>query len=347
MIQSFEATKEKTTLLPRPKSDDANDKVPTPLFGGIMKVNSGEHKHVFAWSGTDPDAKMNCYSWNQEDPGAWVINAGVMVRGQPRMKGPPHDGMYRPTGVKFERHTRLSCTTYVSDIHFNGMTPSDGKIAIKLKVYKGSTRLHMIVHGMWDLFNVTDDTTGQGIDILLYHSKVTKEKVRSHVERINKHHDTIVQQNLAYSGAYICASLSPEILGKLLREVSIDASGPETYSALMRVVYSDSYLAMQKIKRQLEAIKLSAYSGENVEQCCDNILSHSDQLDAAGAFAPDLLCTIVQIFEGTTDHRLMTWAMTRYEIVAARVKYLHSMQLGVEADDPQHYNTICGDMIEQ
>jgi hypothetical protein len=154
-------------------------------------------------------------------------------------------------------------------------------------------------------------------------------------------------QNLAFSGAYIRASLSPEMLGKLLPEVPIDASGPESYIALMRVVHSDSYPAMQKIKQQLESIKLANYPGENVELCCDDIISLSDQLDAAGAFVPDLLCTIVQTFEGTTDHRLMTWAMNRYELVAKRVKYLHSMQMGVDERDPQGYVNICHDVTAQ
>jgi hypothetical protein len=80
------------------------------------------------------------------------------------------------------------------------------------------------------------------------------------------------------------------MLGKLLREVNIDALGPKSFAALMCVIHSDSYPAMQKIKRKLELIKLSQYRGEDIKECCDNILTCCGQLNAAGAFVPNLLC---------------------------------------------------------
>jgi hypothetical protein len=328
--------------------DGVDDNILVPIIGGIMKTSSAGKDHIFAWSGTDPDAALDCYSWDQGDPGRWTIKGSRKIKGATRMKGPPHDGMYRPAGVKYERATREMCSNYKSDVYFNGMTPSGGaKIAMKVKVYKGATRAHMIKTGMWDIFNVYDVATQGSIDILRYHSKVSKEQMTTHIENLRTSGDSYILQNLAFSGACIRASLSPEMLRKLLREVPIDASGPESYGALMRVVHSDSYPAMQKIKQQLESIKLANYPGENVELCCDDIISLSDQLDAAGAFVPDLLCTIVQTFEGTTDHRLMTWAMNRYELVAKRVKYLHSMQMGVDERDPQGYVNICHDVTAQ
>jgi hypothetical protein len=239
------------------------------------------------------------------------------------------------------------CSSYKSEVYFNGLTPLDGKIAIKLKVYKGSIRHHMIKNGMFNEFAVTDPASLGTIDTLRYHSKITKEQMAAHVSTLIDGGDPYILHNLAFSGAHIRASLSPEMLGKLLREVDIDASGPESFAALMRVVHSDSYPAMQKIKRKLESIKLSHYKGEDVEECCDDILTCCDQLDAAGAFVPDFLCTIVQIFEGCSDHRLMTWAMARYEVTSKRVRYLHSMQMGVEASDSEHYANLCSDVTTQ
>lgn len=263
------------------------------------------------------------------------------------MKGPPHDGMYRPTGLKYERSTRVACSTYKPETKFNGLTPSDGKIAIKLKVFKDGIRRHMITHGMFNEFLVLDPATKGMIDTLRFHSKVTKEQMGIHAFMLATKGDHYILQNLAFSGDYIRDSLSPELLGKLLREVAIDASGPESFAALMRIVHSDSYPAMQKIKRKLEGIKLSHYKGEDVEACCDDILTLCDQLDAAGSLVPDILCTIVQIFEGSSDHRLMTWAMARYEKTSKRVRYLHSMQMGVDINDPEHYATLCSDVTTQ
>jgi hypothetical protein len=72
---------------------------------------------------------------------------------------------------------------------------------------------------------------------------------------------------------------------------------------------------MQKITRKLEGIKLSNYKGENIELCFNNIIACCDQLDADGAFIPDLLMVIFQILKGTSDHHLMTWATSCYKVV--------------------------------
>lgn len=326
---------------------DTFAKIPVPTFGGIMRTTIGSTSHVFAWTGIDPDLKANCYSWDQNDPGAWVIPVGSKIPGALRMKGPPHDGMYRPTGLKYERTTRVACSTYKPVVKFNGLAPADGKIAVTLRDYKESIRRHLVTHGMFSEFLVPNPAGGDKLDTVRFHSKITKEQMAAHVSNLKATGDRYIIQNLGFSGDLIRDSLSPEPLGKLLREVSIDASGPDSFAALMRITHSDSYPAMQKVKRELENIKLSNYKGEDVEACCDDILMHCDQLDAAGALVPDLLCTIVQIFEGSQDHRLMTWAMARYEKTSARVRYLHSMQMGVEFGDPEHYTTLCSDVTTQ
>ena len=47
--------------------DDAAspDTIDPPMIGGIVKTKYGDKDHVFAWSGTVPDRRINVYSWNQ------------------------------------------------------------------------------------------------------------------------------------------------------------------------------------------------------------------------------------------------------------------------------------------
>ena len=41
----------------------------SPLCGGLYKE---EEDSLFPWSGTDPDAKMNCFNWSKEN-NDWIV----------------------------------------------------------------------------------------------------------------------------------------------------------------------------------------------------------------------------------------------------------------------------------
>ena len=42
----------------------SGDNLDSPLCGGLYKE---EENSLFPWSGTDPDAKINCFTWSKED----------------------------------------------------------------------------------------------------------------------------------------------------------------------------------------------------------------------------------------------------------------------------------------
>ena len=44
-------------------------KVDGPLYGGLYKEDRGS---IITWSGTDPDAKMNSFTWSIEENG-WIL----------------------------------------------------------------------------------------------------------------------------------------------------------------------------------------------------------------------------------------------------------------------------------
>ena len=51
------------------KVEGSGDDTDSSLCGGLYK----EEKDIVPWSGTDPDAKMNCFAWSKED-NDWIVS---------------------------------------------------------------------------------------------------------------------------------------------------------------------------------------------------------------------------------------------------------------------------------
>ena len=50
------------------KVEGSGDDIYSSLCSGLYK----EEKDTVPWSGTDPDAKMNCFTWSKED-NDWIV----------------------------------------------------------------------------------------------------------------------------------------------------------------------------------------------------------------------------------------------------------------------------------
>eukprot|EP00957_Ditylum_brightwellii_P000635 49313-Ditylum_brightwellii.AAC.1 len=46
--------------------------IATQICGGIFKDKNQDKEPIIPWSGTDPDSKVNCYSWSEDDS-KWQI----------------------------------------------------------------------------------------------------------------------------------------------------------------------------------------------------------------------------------------------------------------------------------
>ena len=51
------------------KVEGCGDNIDSPLCGGLYKE---EEDSLVPWSGTDPDAKMNCFTWSKENDD-WIV----------------------------------------------------------------------------------------------------------------------------------------------------------------------------------------------------------------------------------------------------------------------------------
>ena len=65
----------------------------------------------------------------------------------------------------------------------------------------------------------------------------------------------------------------------------------------------------------MKSIKLKIYPGENVTDCCAEILADSERLGSAEDFKPEHLGYITHIFEDTSESRFRLWDIQKYKEV--------------------------------
>ena len=151
-----------------------------PLCGGLYKE---EEDSLVPWSGTDPDAKMNCFTWSKVN-NDWIVPEGQYDDEFKNWRVPIHNGQFQSQTLKEKRKTEETCSKYAGSAKFNGV-PSEVKPAIPIMSYKDQYREHMINNGMWDVFSVSDPYNKEKICYLLLHqSSFPLGYVKSHVQSL-------------------------------------------------------------------------------------------------------------------------------------------------------------------
>ena len=74
----------------------------TPQCGGLFL--SANNSEITPWVGTDPDAEVNCFSWNTLT-NKWVCPVNKHNEDWTDIQGPVHPGQHRPTKSKSQRET--------------------------------------------------------------------------------------------------------------------------------------------------------------------------------------------------------------------------------------------------
>ena len=72
----------------------------------------------------------------------------------------------------------------------------------------------------------------------------------------------------------------------------------------------------------MKSLKLKSYPGENVTDCCAEILLDAERLESAGAFKSEHLGYITCIFEDTSDSIFRLWGIQKYKEVTDFIKKL-------------------------
>ena len=113
------------------KEKGSGDNIDSPLCGGFYKE---EDDSLVPWSGTDPDAKMNCFTW-YKDKNDWIVPEDQYDEEFKNWRGPIHNGQFRSQTLKENRKTEETCSKYAGSAKFNGI-PTGGKPEIPINPYK-------------------------------------------------------------------------------------------------------------------------------------------------------------------------------------------------------------------
>ena len=77
------------------KVEGSRDDIDSPLCGGLYK---GE-KDIVTWSGSDPDAKINCFTWSQQN-NDWIVPEDQYDEELKNWRRPIHNGQFRSQTLK-------------------------------------------------------------------------------------------------------------------------------------------------------------------------------------------------------------------------------------------------------
>ena len=110
------------------KVEGSGDNIYSPLCGGLYNE---EDDSLVPWSGTDPDVKMNCFTWSKEDNG-WIVPGDQYNEELNNWRLPIQNGQFRPHTLEEKRKTEETCSKYTSTAKFNGI-PREGNPATPIK----------------------------------------------------------------------------------------------------------------------------------------------------------------------------------------------------------------------
>ena len=94
------------------------DHIYNTLCRGLYKE---EDDSLVPWSGTDPDAKMNCFTWSKENDD-WIVPEDQYNGELKKWRGPIHNGQFSSHTIKEKRNTEDTCSKYAGYAKFNGIT---------------------------------------------------------------------------------------------------------------------------------------------------------------------------------------------------------------------------------
>jgi hypothetical protein len=237
----------------------------------------------------------------------------------PILRGPSHVGQLRPTGVKASAKTMERCTTLSTPIQYNGIlsTSADGD-SIKHRTFVALLRREIIQKGMYCEFLIPDSAAPDGWDLFYKHGRFTLQEVKDHVAAMSSTCDIFQLENLDWSGRLIRSSLHPELLSKVIQEVGVSASGPVTFTAAMKVVFSGEHFEqLDLLREEFKGLKLSDYPGEDIQAINEKIKDIMDRLEGADmiSFGDQLLITQVGLYEQSSSEHMRLWALSKYEKV--------------------------------
>ena len=97
--------------------EGSGDNIDAPLCGGLYKE---EENSLVPWSGLDPDANMNCFTWSKED-NDWIVPVNQYNEYFKNCQGTIHNGLIHLHTLKEKINTEDKCSKCAGSSKFNGI----------------------------------------------------------------------------------------------------------------------------------------------------------------------------------------------------------------------------------
>ena len=97
------------------------DTIDSPLCGGLYKE---EDYSIVPWSGIDPYANMNCFTWSKYH-NDWIVPGDQYNEEFKNCRGPTHNVQLRSQKLKEKIKIEDTCSKYACSSKFDGI-PREG-----------------------------------------------------------------------------------------------------------------------------------------------------------------------------------------------------------------------------
>jgi len=124
---------------------------------------------------------------------------------------------------------------------------------------------------MDSVFFLLDLMDGIKKSLIKNHGQFTMTQVQDHVMQLIAGRDKYDKTNLMWSTIYLMNSLSILQKTKLQKYFTTGMEGPILWMYIISENQSASSRALRQVDKDLEAMKLSSFPGENVKLCTSNI----------------------------------------------------------------------------
>ena len=91
------------------------------VYGSLCgRLYKKYHGCIVPWSGTDPDSKMNSFTW-YKDENYWIFLGDKYNKEFNNWRGPINNCQFRPYNLKKNRKTENTCYKYAGSANFYGI----------------------------------------------------------------------------------------------------------------------------------------------------------------------------------------------------------------------------------
>jgi hypothetical protein len=279
-----------------------------------------------------------------------ISNGVVWVGGEPNVSWTETKNL-EPRSAYCRRHTTdkdLKVLEYMLKAHVPKFKRDDP--LFPLVSFASDVETHMELTGMDSVFWFADPTDPtQMLNVFTSHSRFPENYVAQEVSRKLKNgtYDKYDIQNLEFSANYLRESLDVTLRGDIRGLLRPKITGPELFMTVVSEIQSSSVRLYRAKERQLEAMSLKTYPGENVKTLTRDIANICDELDRAGRLPEDITLTIVNIYAKSSVEEFRIYFIGRRveverflkkssgksrDVVRAMDDYIGYKEMGLEAN---------------